>query len=161
MILNAEGVVGGEKMAVKTGKISARVLEHLHNFYKENPYTELLGLAVEAVEYGKVTLSMQVENRLCNFYKIAHGGALLSMADTAMGATCLSVNKKVVTQALSNNFIKAAPEGTKLYAVGRVLHGGRRTMVCETEVKDAEGTLYCKATGNFFVIGDCVEEDHE
>lgn len=148
-------------MAVEKGKISAHVLEHLHNFYNDNPYTELLGLAIETVEYGKVTLSMQVVTKLCNYYKIAHGGALLSLADTAMGATCLSVNKKVVTQSLSNNFIKAAPEGTKLYAVGRVLHGGRRTMVCETEIKDANGTLYAKATGNFFVLGDCVEDNHE
>ena len=96
--------------------------------------------------------------KLSNFYHIAHGGALMSLADTAMGATCLSVNKKVVTQSMNSFFLKASREGAHLTATGHILHNGRKTVVCETEIRDEEGIVLCKATANFFVIGQCVEE---
>ena len=76
-----------------SNEINEQVLAHLHNFYHENPYVQLLGIKVESVERGRVTLSMESEEKLSNFYHIAHGGALMSLADTAMGATCWSVNK--------------------------------------------------------------------
>lgn len=140
-------------------KINEKVLAHLHNFYHENPYVRLLEIQVEGVERGSVTLSMEAAEKLSNFYHISHGGALMSLADTAMGATCLSVNKKVVTQSMNIHFIKAAEEGIKLWATGHILHDGRKTLVCETEIRDGEGRILCKATADFFVIGLCVEED--
>lgn len=153
---NEQNVKNGRNVE---GQINAKVLAHLHNFYHENPYVQLLEIQVEKVERGRVTLSMEAAAQLSNFYRIAHGGALMSLADTAMGATCLSVNKKVVTQSMNTHFIKAAEEGTKLWATGHILHNGRKTLVCETEIRDGEGRILCKATANFFVIGLCVEED--
>ncbi|MCI7611571.1 MAG: PaaI family thioesterase [Selenomonadaceae bacterium] len=138
--------------------INEKVLAHLHNFYHENPYVQLLGIKVASVERGRVTLYMESEEKLSNFYHIAHGGALMSLADTAMGATCLSVNKKVVTQSMNSFFLKASREGAHLTATGHILHNGRKTVVCETEIRDEEGIVLCKATANFFVIGQCVEE---
>ncbi|WP_405757503.1 PaaI family thioesterase [Anaerovibrio slackiae] len=49
-------------------------------------------------------------------------------------------------------------EGAHLTATGHILHNGRKTLVCETEIRDEEGTVLCKATANFFVIGQCVAE---
>ena len=138
--------------------IQPKVMEHLYNFYKENPYTRLLELHVDQVACGSVVLSMQVTKEHTNFYGIAHGGAVMSLADTAMGATCLSCNKKVVTQAMTTNFMTAAPVGVTLLAEGKILHNGRKTMVCEVEIKDQKGIFYGKSTGTFFVIGHCVEE---
>ena len=135
------------------GEISDITRHHLENFYKDNPFPEVIGLHIENIEYGSVTMCLDVRHDLTNFYGIAHGGVAMSLADTAMGATCLSCNTKVVTQALNYNFIRAAVEGTRLIATGRVIHNGLKTMVCETEVKDEEGELYGKATGTFFVIG--------
>lgn len=138
-------------------KIPEHVLAHLHNFYHDNPFVKLLGIQVSDVEYGKVSLAVEAADKLSNFYHIVHGGALMSLADTAMGATCLSVNKKVVTQSMNCQFIRPAEEGTKVFATGHIIHNGRRTLVCEAKITDAEGTLLCQATGNFFVIGECVK----
>lgn len=135
-------------------KIHNKILDHLHNFYENNPFVELLDIKIETVAYGIVILSLKARKELSNFYRIAHGGALMSLADTAMGATCLSANKKVVTQTMTCQFIKAVPEDTQLFAAGHIIHNGRKTMVCETKINDSEGTLYCQATGNFFVIGE-------
>ena len=78
---------------------------------------------------------------------------MASLADTTMGATCLSVNKKVVTQSMNMYFVKAVPEGTTIQATGKIIHNGRKTLVCETEIVDDQGQACCKATANFFVIG--------
>jgi len=138
-------------------KINDDILAHLYNFYNDNPYVKLLHIRIEEVAYGRVTLSMEASEKLSNFYHIMHGGALMSLADTAMGATCLSVNKKVVTQSMNSHFIRAVSEGTRLFASGTILHNGRKTLVCETRLTDEEGNLFCQATGNFFVIGPCID----
>lgn len=138
-------------------KVSQEVMDHLLDFYNENPFVEKLMIKVDTVEMGRVVLWMDVEYLHINYYHIAHGGALMSLADTSMGATCLSCNKKVVTQSFSMNFVKAAPMGKRVIAVGRVLHNGSRTMTCETELINEEGQLLCKASGSFFVIGTFTE----
>ena len=127
--------------------------EHLNNFYNNNPFVQLLGIQLEKIQFGQVTLSMKAQNQLSNFYHITHGGALASLADTTMGATCLSVNKKVVTQSMNMYFVKAVPEGSTIQATGKIIHNGRKTLVCETEIVDDQGQVCCKATANFFVIG--------
>ena len=138
-------------------KINPDFSAHLNNFYNHNPYVKLLGIHIDDIKPGEVTLSLDTEAKHSNFYRIAHGGALASLADTAMGATCLSANKKVVTQSMNMYYIKAVPEETHLVATGHILHNGRKTLVCEVEIKDAEGTVCCKASANFFVIGTYLE----
>ena len=73
--------------------------EHLNNFYNNNPFVQLLGIQLKKIQFGQVTLSMKAQNQLSNFYHITHGGALASLADTTMGATCLSVNKLFIMDA--------------------------------------------------------------
>lgn len=137
-------------------KTFTAVCKRIENFYEENPYVQLLKLNVESIEEGEVALVVEVEDKHTNFYGIAHGGMLMSVADTAMGATCLSCNKKVVTLSFSMNFIKAMPTGSKIKAIGKVLHNGSRTMMCETELFNEEGIVIGKASGSFFVMGEFV-----
>ena len=113
-----------------TDSIVNRLTKHLRLFYKENPYVELLHIWVDNVEEGSVTLEMKIDRKHTNFYEMSHGGALMSLADTAMGAACLSHNKKVVTLSFNMSFIKGVPLGEKLIATGHVVHNGSRTMMC-------------------------------
>jgi len=148
-------------MYLKVSGIMEQTLNRVENlllsFYQDNPFVQYLGIKVESVEFGKVQLSMQIKHEYTNVYKIAHGGALMSVADTAMGAACLSVNKKVVTLDFNMNLMKAVPENQLIYAVGRILHNGARTIVAECEIIDEAGNLYGKARGTFFVNEKFVE----
>ena len=135
-----------------------KITDVLQEFYRQNPYVELLKISIDEVKAGQVVLGMDIEKFHTNFYELSHGGALMSLADTAMGAACLSCNKKVVTLSFDMNFIKGAPLGTEIKAIGRVIHNGSRTMVCETDMINEDGELLCKATGTFFVVGKLVEE---
>ena len=137
--------------------IIEKLTSHLQLFYRQNPYVELLKIRIDDIKEGRVVLKMDIEKLHTNFYEMSHGGALMSLADTAMGAACLSCNKKVVTLSFYMNFIKGVPLGTKLEATGTVVHNGSRTMVCETEFVNEEGKVFCKGSGTFFVLGKLLE----
>lgn len=134
-------------------ELIAQISEHIDLFYNANPFVQLLKLNVYSIEEGSVTLYMTVASEHTNFYGIAHGGSLMSIADTAMGATCLTCNKKVVTLSFNMNCIKALPEGQTVKAIGKVIHNGSRTMVCEADLIDNDNNIIAKASGTFFVIG--------
>jgi 1,4-dihydroxy-2-naphthoyl-CoA hydrolase len=131
----------------------------LMTIYEENSYINLLDISIESLEEGRAELGMPVfAGKHTNLYNIAHGGALASLADTAMGVACATFGKKVVTLEMNMNFIKGAVPQAKLKAVGRVIHNGRSTMIAEGEIVDSQNELLLKARGTFFVTGMFTED---
>ncbi len=130
-------------------------------FYHKNAFLEYIHAEYVPVSGGKIQLELTVEAEHTNLYGIIHGGVLMTLADTACGAACLALNKKVVTINLGMDFMHSVPLTTRLIARGRVLHNGRHTMTCECEISDADGKLYAKAHGTFYVLGKFIEDDPE
>ena len=132
--------------------------EQIINFYHENTVIDYLGVEIVPTPDGEARLELLVEPRHANLYSMAHGGVLTTMADTAMGAKCLALNKKVVTISLNIEFMHAVMVNTpRVFTDATVLHDGRKTMVCECRIVDAKGKLYAKATATFFVIGHLID----
>ncbi len=133
--------------------------EQIINFYHENTVIDYLGVEIVPTPDGEARLELLVEPRHANLYSMVHGGVLTTMADTAMGAKCLALNKKVVTISLNIEFMHAVMINTpRVFTDATVLHDGRKTMVCECKIVDARGKLYAKATATFFVIGHLIED---
>lgn len=131
------------------------LLKILKETYDKNPFVTLLEMNFVKMEPGSAILEMPVVvGKHTNLHGIAHGGALASLADTAMGAVCATFDKKVVTLNMNMSYIKAALSCQTVRAVARVIHNGRSTMVVESEVLDKNGELLAKATGSFYVVGD-------
>ena len=59
----------------------------------------------------------------------------------------------------NTNFTRSAKEGDTVYAIARVIHDGKRTMVVESRVIDINGNIMAKARGTFFVTGEYKEDD--
>lgn len=132
----------------------------LMNVYDKNPYINLLDISIGNLEDGKAELCMPVvEGKHTNLYDIAHGGALASLADTAMGIACATTGKKVVTLEMNMNFIKGAIPQDALKAVGRVIHNGKSTIIAECEIMDTQNELILKARGTFFITGMFTENN--
>lgn len=136
-----------------------KMQKHIMNFYHQNPFVEYLHTDVVPTSDGGVQLELMVEAEHTNLYGIIHGGVLMTMADTAMGAAALAKNKRVVTMNLSMDFMHSVPMTTRLLAVGTVLHDGRHTMTLESEIRDAAGKLFAKAHGTFYVLGPFIDEE--
>jgi acyl-CoA thioesterase len=137
-------------------KDDERIVDSVRNkigfFRSKNPMLETMGIEVTSFTFGEVRLDAEVTHNLTNIYGIAHGGLAMVLADTAMGGACLGCNKRVVTLSMNMNYLKALPEGTHVYAIGRVVHNGQHTMVCEADVIDEFGDVCLKTQGTFYVL---------
>lgn len=132
--------------------------EQIIEFYHDNKVIGFLGVEVVPTSDGEARLELTTESRQTNLYSMTHGGVLTTMADTAMGAKCLALNKRVVTISLTIEFMHSIALGTRIFTDAKVLHDGRKTMVCECEILDEAGTLYAKAGATFFVLGLIFED---
>ena len=133
--------------------------EQIIEFCHANTVIDFLEVEVVPTPDGEARLELCADSRHANLYSMTHGGVLTTMADTAMGAKCLALNKRVVTISLTIEFMHAIMTGTRIMTDATVLHDGRQTMVCECRIVDAEGKLYAKSSATFFVTGLLDEEE--
>jgi acyl-CoA thioesterase len=118
-----------------------------------NPFADLMGLVVSRPRDGRCRASFTVAAELLNPNRVAHGGTLYTMADTAMGAAIHSVLERgisCVTVELKINYLKPVRAG-RVTCLAKVIQCGRRIAVVEAEMKN-QGVLVAKALGTFAVI---------
>ena len=77
--------------------------------------------------------------------RVAHGGAIMSFADTLGGAAAFiglpAEAKGTTTLESKTNFIAGAPAGSTLIGRCSLVHRGRRTQVWQTRVETEDGKL--------------------
>ncbi len=128
--------------------------ERLGNLYDRNPFVGILQLKVEDIKEGEAIVSMPVIQKVHgNIFGVAHGGAIASLADTAMGIVCATLGKKTVTLDMNINYLHSATHGETITATAKAIHNGRHTIVIEAEHHNGDGRLLAKARGTFFVTG--------
>ncbi|MDR3288050.1 MAG: PaaI family thioesterase [Peptococcaceae bacterium] len=133
----------------------------LRLYYERNFFVKYLRITIMDFYEGEVRISMDVRHELTNLVKTLHGGAVASMLDVAMNLACASLQKRVLVLEFNTNFTRGAKEGNTVYALSKVIHNGKRTMVVESKVIDIEGKIMAQARGTFFVIGEFHQEEKE
>src|SRR5580704_13842632 len=83
------------------------------------PFAQLLGIEFISAEADSLAARMLIRPDLCTMGGIAHGGAIMSFADT----------------------LGAAPAGSTLIGHTSVVHRGRRTQIWQTRVATEEAKL--------------------
>ena len=132
--------------------------KHLQLSYDANPYVNFLKMSLDEMSESHSEISMPVAPEHGNLFGVAHGGALASLADTAMGVACATTGKKVLTIDMNMNFMRSATLNSHIRAVGRVIHNGQHTLVAEAEIFNPDNQLILKARGTFFATGYFLEE---
>lgn len=132
--------------------------EQIIEFFHANTVIDFLKVKVVPTPDGEARLELCADARHANLYSMAHGGVLAILADTAMGAKCLALNKRVVTISFSIQFMHSVMTGTPILTDAKVIHNGRQTMFCECQIVDSAGKLYAKASATFFVTGKLFDE---
>ena len=114
------------------------------------PFAELLGVEPLSAESEALIARMVVRPEFCTHGGVAHGGTIMSFADTLGGAAAF-VNlpegaRGTTTLESKTNFVGAAPVGSTL--IGRCIpvHRGRRTQVWQTRVETEDGKLVALVT---------------
>ncbi len=113
------------------------------------PFAETLGLELISATPDEVRARLHWDERLCTAGGALHGGALMSLADSA-GAYCAFLNlpdgaTATATIESKTNFFRGVREG-HVDATSRVLHSGRTTIVLETDLHDAAGKHVARVT---------------
>jgi uncharacterized protein (TIGR00369 family) len=114
------------------------------------PFAATLGIEVVSAEPEGVTARMVVRPDLCTLGGVAHGGAIMSFADTLGGAAAFvslpEDAKGTTTLESKTNFVGAAPVGATLIGRCALVHRGRRTQVWQTRVETEQGKLVALVT---------------
>src|ERR1700716_3712885 len=120
------------------------------------PYFRLLGMRFIAVSDGNATFEMPAASELYNPNNIVHGGALASLADSAMGFAVFSTllpGENFTTAELHVNFLKAVTaDSGMLRSVGRVVHRGQQIAVAEADILDQQSQLIGRASSTNVIL---------
>ena len=112
------------------------------------PFAVGLGIRLESATADEVTASMPWRPELCTTFGLLHGGALMSLADSA-GAVCAFLNlppdSTTSTIESKTNFFRGVRDGA-LHSVTRPLHVGRTTIVVQTDITDDAGKRVAQVT---------------
>jgi len=115
-------------------RIAARILE-------TDRATADLGMRVDAVEAGAVTLSMSVGPEMINGHDICHGGYIFTLADSACAIASNSRNVNMVLQSSTITYLNAARLGDRLSARAEESALRGRSGVIDVSVHDQNQTL--------------------
>ena len=113
------------------------------------PLCAHLGITASRFEPDEVVLHLEWRPELCTTGGLLHGGALMTLADSA-GAACAYLNLPegaagTATITSSTSFLGGVKGGT-VTATATPLHAGGSTIAVETVVVDDGGRLVGKVT---------------
>jgi len=113
------------------------------------PYTRFLGLEIVSASPDEIRSRLAWAADKCTAGGMLHGGALMSLADSAGGFLAF-LNlppdaKGTATIESKTNFLGPVAGGY-VNGVTRALHKGKRTIVVDTELYDDDGRLVARVT---------------
>lgn len=105
------------------------------------PFEEFLGMTIEQTQHGRAVLTMPFKAALCQGKGLMHGGAVVSLADTALAMAIKSLlpeDTDFVTMQLGLEFHAPIRWGT-VRAEAKVTHQDDRDLEGVTEILTEEG----------------------
>ena len=109
--------------------------------WKEDDASCGLGMKIVEVAPGRATLSMTVQPHMVNGQRIAHGGFIFTLADSAFAFACNSHNEKAVAAQGNITFIRPSKLGDVLVASAREISRGGRSGIYDVQVKAGEEVI--------------------
>ncbi len=112
---------------------------------REDTFSQRVGVKLVELLPGFARTTLAITDESINIYKMAHGGAIFSIADQACEAAGNSFGEPAVALQQNIHFLAAGKSGDFLEATAKVSHRSKRIGLIEFEVRNQEGLLI--ATG--------------
>lgn len=133
--------------------------ERIRASFDRQGLMRLLGAQLQAVEPGRVSISLPRRPEVSQQHGYVHAGATSAIADSAGGYAALTMmpaTSEVLTVEYKLNLL--APAASNLEAIGTILRPGRTLAVCQLEVFSViDGTRKLVAAGQQTLISVAVE----
>jgi acyl-CoA thioesterase len=114
------------------------------------------GITIDDAREGYALIRMTLRDDMLNGHRIAHGGMIFALADTAFAYACNSRNESSVAQNATISFLAPAAAGDVLIAEARETSRSGRSGVYQVSVKTADGGVIAEFTGLSRTIGGSV-----
>jgi acyl-CoA thioesterase len=114
------------------------------------------GITIDDAREGYALIRMTLRADMLNGHRIAHGGMIFALADTAFAYACNSRNESSVAQNATISFLAPAAVGDVLIAEARETARSGRGGVYQVSVKTGEGAVIAEFTGLSRTIGGAV-----
>jgi acyl-CoA thioesterase len=111
------------------------------------------------IKKGWAQIRMPYTEKLANGIGVAHGGAIFSPADSAVGMALVGLvnkNENISTLEMKINYLKPLTEGD-IIAEAKIVHRGTMTAIGDVEVRDEKGHLIAKGLATYAITK---KEDH-
>ena len=119
--------------------------------WREDDASKGLGMAIVEVKAGLAVLAMTVQPHMVNGQRIAHGGFIFALADSAFAFACNSHNEKAVAAQGNITFIKPGKLGDELVARAREISRSGRSGIYDVQVTVGD-TVIAEFRGHSRVI---------
>ena len=132
---------------MKVGELSKIRATEIQEQLETIPFAKLLGIELDEIDSGIVTLGLEIRDDLKRNNGIVHGGAIVSLIDTACAFATISLleaTQRATTIDLTVNFLRPLSSG-RATATAKVIRTGRRIVVVTGEAFDKAGTLVATA----------------
>ena len=130
-----------------------KYLEQIKKVTNNSPYYQLLGMEIMEIKEGESKIQMPFKQGLTHPYRIVHGGAIASLADSSVAMALISLvepKDRITTIEFKINFFAPVSKGN-LEAHAKIIHKGSKTAVGEVEVKNEEGKLVAKVIATYSI----------
>jgi uncharacterized protein (TIGR00369 family) len=131
-----------------------RYLEQVKRVANTSPYYLLLGMEITEIREGESRIQMRFKEELTHPYRIVHGGAIASLADSAVAMALVSLvepKDRITTIEFKINFFVPISKG-ELKAHARIIHKGSKTAVGDVDVINEEGKLVAKVIATYSIM---------
>ena len=125
----------------------------LEEWIDSSPFEKLLGLRIESSADGEAVLTMPFTVKLANGGGVMHGGAMTSLADTAVAMAIKSLlpsGTTFATTGLTMEFLAPVISGV-VCAYARVKKTGERSFEGACELRGEDQLIYARFTSVFKV----------
>jgi acyl-CoA thioesterase len=120
--------------------------------WKEDDASQGLGMEIVRVKAGEAVLTMTIQPHMVNGQRIAHGGFIFLLADSAFAFACNSRNERTVAAQCNISFIRPGKLGDRLVATAREISRSGRSGIYDVRVT-VDDTAIAELRGHSRTIG--------
>jgi acyl-CoA thioesterase len=120
--------------------------------WKEDDASQGLGMEIVEVKAGEAALAMTVAPHMVNGQRIAHGGFVFLLADSAFAFACNSHNERAVAAQCDIAFIRPGKLGDRLVATAREISRRGRSGIYDVRISVGD-IVIAEFRGHSRIIG--------
>lgn len=131
-------------------KSSDTAYEIVRNLLENDPFSRWMGIRIEEAGDGYCRISCRVKANMLNGFKIAHGGIIFSLADTALAFAAATSGQPALALDHSVTFTRKAESGEVLTATANKVNLTRKTGLYLAEVRNGTGEIVAVLKGTVY-----------